>query len=55
MSRHGDVLVRASSQAQAIRHVVASDYSARVATQDDILKMMESGHKVLDATKDAGE
>lgn len=51
-SQHGDKLVRATSQAQAIRHVVATDYTAKVATQDDILSMVESGCKVLDATKE---
>lgn len=55
ISRHGDKLVRAASQAQAIRHVVANSYTAKVATQDDILSMLESGCKVLDATKDESE
>lgn len=37
-----DRLVRATSQAQAIRHV-ASGFAVRVATQDDIVSLMSEG------------
>lgn len=49
ISAHGDKLVRAASQAQAIRHVVANTYTAKVASQDDLITMLESGVKVEDA------
>lgn len=39
---HADRLVRATSQAQAIRHV-ASGFSVRVATQDDIVSLLSEG------------
>jgi uncharacterized protein with PhoU and TrkA domain len=40
-------LVRATSQAQAIRHV-ASSFDVRVATQDDIADLVSSGVRVED-------
>lgn len=49
ISAHGDKLVRAGSQAQAIRHVVSSTFSARVATQDDMESMLGNGLKVENA------
>ncbi len=42
---HKDRLVRAPSQAQAIRHV-ASSFAVRVATQDDIAQLVGDGVKV---------
>lgn len=41
----GDRLIRAASQAQAIRHV-ASGFAVRVATQDDIANLVSEGIKV---------
>lgn len=56
ISGHGDRLVRASTPSQAIRHVVAIQYIARVATQDDMESMLISGHKVEDySAEPAGE
>lgn len=55
ISANGDKLVRASSQAQAIRHVVTNTYTAKVATQDDLISMLESGMKVDDASADGEE
>lgn len=50
-NRNNDVqqLVRANSQAQAIRHVVKNDYSATVAAQESIVSLLGAGQKVLDA------
>lgn len=45
-------LVRATSQAQAVRHVTA-DYRAKVATQDQLVRLLQGGMKVEDATADA--
>lgn len=42
-----DRLVRAASQAQAVRHV-ASGFVVRVATQDDIAELVASGVRVED-------
>jgi hypothetical protein len=43
-------LVRAASQAQAIRHVVSDQFSADVATQDDLVTLLGRGVKVREAT-----
>lgn len=43
-------LVRATSQAQAIRHVASARYTATVASQDDLVQLVASGHTVDDAT-----
>lgn len=40
-----DHLVRAASQAQAVRHV-ASSFETRVATQDDIANLVGAGVKI---------
>lgn len=48
-------LVRASSQAQAIRHVVADEYRAAVAGQETIVELMSHGARVMDATGDVAE
>lgn len=42
-------LVRASNAATALRHVVRSDYSAEVASQDDLIELLTSGTRVEDA------
>ena len=42
-------LVRAQSQAQAIRHVVKETYRAAVAGQETIVELLTSGVKVEDA------
>lgn len=47
-----EYLVRAHSQAQAIRHVVAEQFAARVAGQETIVEMLTAGGQVLDATRD---
>lgn len=44
-------LVEATSAAQAIRHVVASEYSASVATTKEVAAAMNSGIKVEAANK----
>lgn len=44
-----EYLVRASSQAQAIRHVVADEYRAAVAGQETIVELLLAGAKVHDA------
>jgi hypothetical protein len=49
ISGHGDKLVRAGSQAQAIRHVVSNTFHARVASQKDMEDMLGSGNKVENA------
>lgn len=46
-----DRLVRATSQAQALRHVARSIYAVRVASQDDIVGHMESGGKIETANE----
>jgi 2-methylcitrate dehydratase PrpD len=48
-------LVRASSPAQAIRHLVRKSFSAEVASQDAIVTAMQLGTTVQDAKQDAGE
>lgn len=48
-------LVRATSQAQAIRHIVRSQYSANVAAQETIVEAYERGERVVDATRDDDE
>ena len=50
--RVNDRLVRATSQAQAIRHV-ASSFTVRVATQDDIADLVAEGAKVETAGEEA--
>lgn len=42
-------LVRASSQAQAIRYAVADDYKAAVAGQEEIVEMLLAGAMAGDA------
>ena len=45
-------LVRAHTQAQAIRHVVADQFRAQVAGQETIVEHLTGGGVVLDATRD---
>ncbi len=45
-----DWLVRAGTQAQAIRHVVADQYRAQVAGQETIVEHLSGGGAVMDAT-----
>jgi hypothetical protein len=45
-----DHLVRAHTQAQAIRHVVADQFRAQVAGQETIVEHLTAGGVVLDAT-----
>jgi hypothetical protein len=48
-ARTGDEwLVRAHNQAQAIRHVVKSEYRAAVAGQETLIELLTTGAKVLD-------
>lgn len=49
MSKSKKKDVRAATQAQAIRHVVRSIYTAVVASQDQIVDLMTIGVKVEDA------
>jgi hypothetical protein len=42
-------LVRASSQAQALRHVAGSLFEVNVASADDVVTMMENGAVVQKA------
>ncbi len=48
-------LVRATSESQAIRHVVKGMYVARVATQDDIALLVGAGVKIQDARAPSGQ
>ena len=42
-------IVRASSQAAAVRHVTRSAYTVRVADQDDLVTAISAGLKVQEA------
>ena len=44
-------LIRASSQAQAIRHAAQSRFDIEVAGQDDLVELLAGGKAVEDATK----
>lgn len=44
-------MVRASTPAQAIRHVVAPRFTAEVATTDDAVTLASNGVKVEDAAE----
>lgn len=48
-------LVRASTPAQAIRHVVKSVFSANVASQDALIDALGKGETVENAAEDASE
>ena len=47
-------LVRATSQAQAIRHIASARYTATVASQDELVEMVTLGAAVYDATTTDG-
>ena len=44
-------LIRASSQAQAVRHAVAKRFDAEVASQDDLVQLLDAGQAVESATQ----
>jgi hypothetical protein len=46
-------LVRARSQAEAIRHVTANRFSANVASAEELVALVSEGFKVEDATAEA--
>jgi hypothetical protein len=46
-------LVRASSQAQAVHHVVAARFCAEVASQSQLVQLLGDGVKVEEAGSDA--
>lgn len=48
-------LVRAGSQAQALRHVAQREFSIRVATQGDLVAHLTAGGKVQEAGVDSAE
>lgn len=48
-------LVRASSQAQALRHASRGDYTVDVPTQDELVTALTSGTKVEDAKESDDE
>ena len=47
-SQSGTYLVRASTRSQAVAHVAKDEINATVATQDDIVSLMQDGRKVID-------
>lgn len=48
-------LVRAISQASAINHCVKGSYSAKVATQDDIVETLSDSARSIVGVEEAGE
>lgn len=48
-------LVRAHSQAQAIRHVVSHEYRAAVACQEALVELLTAGATVQDAGAEPGD
>jgi hypothetical protein len=44
-------LIRASNQAQAVRHAAQNKFSVTVATQDDLVALLKTGAEVVDASK----
>jgi len=48
-----EVLVRASSQAQAIGFVARHTYSVAVASQSDLVRLLSAGQKVLEPLQEA--
>ena len=50
---NGDsMLVKATNQAQALRHVAKSIYTVRAATALEVAEEMQAGQKIEDATKE---
>lgn len=47
-------LVRASNQAQAVRHAAKAEFTATVATQDDLVSLLPT-HQVEEATATEAE
>jgi uncharacterized protein YacL (UPF0231 family) len=47
-SQSGTYLVRASTRNQAIAHIAKDEIVANVATQDDIVSLMQDGRKVIE-------
>lgn len=47
-------LVRATSQAQALRHVAGKTFTVEVATQDQIVNLVQAGQPVEDASSNQG-
>lgn len=45
-----EFLVKAASQAQAIRHVVGEMFHAQVAEQDELVRLVTAGKTVREAT-----
>lgn len=51
-----EILVKATSQSQALRHVTRQIVTeVAVSTQDEIVNLVSSGAKVEDATAETGE
>ncbi len=48
-------LVRAQNKNQAIRHAVRNDYRADLATQDELVELVQSGVAVEDAVSDSDD
>lgn len=44
-------LIRASSQAQAVRHAAQSRYGVEVASQDDLVQLLDAGQAVESAAQ----
>lgn len=51
-SQSGTYLVRASTRNQAIAHIAKDEITANVATQDDIVSLMQDGRKVIEVKED---
>jgi len=50
--QHAPRMVRAGTRAQAIRHVVADTVFAAVASQDDLVSMLQDGATIESASAD---
>lgn len=46
-------LVRAATRSQAVHHVARSEFAADVASQDTLVKLLQSGVAVQDAREEA--
>ena len=46
----GKRLIRASNVAQAVRHAARAQFTAEVASQDDLVFLIADGHSVEDAS-----
>lgn len=54
-TKQGEFMVKASSQAQAVAHVVKGRFSAEVASTDDVVRLMGAGATVQDTGGSDGE